>query len=146
MIISLLIISAKRKLREVDPVAWSRLQNEWRLSSDSLLSLKPFLIAVVISAVVLAAVWMWRNGKLLRLRSGSVQIFHDVVKGFGLTATDKWLLIRVAHQQDLPSPITLILSESTFEHHTQAYTSSVSSYQRTKIKPKMDRIRHLIFS
>ena len=74
-----------------------------------------------------------------------VQIFNDVVEGLGLTLADRWLLIRIAHQQALPSPLTLVLSESTFGYHFEQYAQAVGVKRAAKIQRRVDRIKRVIF-
>ena len=138
-------ILSKRQWRDVQPVSWDRLQQDWQLSAEELLPIKPFLIAVLVLAVFLGVMWIWKVGQIRRLRSTPVRIFNEVVHGLGLTLADRWLLIRVAHQQALPSPLTLVLSEATFGYHLEQYTQTVRAKRRAKIQSRVARIKRVLF-
>jgi len=144
-------ILSKRQLREVPPVSWSRLQQDWRFNADDLISIKPILVAALVLGIFLGVIWIWKAGRtrqVLRLgrpRSSPVHIFNEVVEGLGLTLADRMLLIRVAHQQALPSPLTLVLSEATFGHHLEQYTQAVGAKRRAKIQGRVARIKRVLF-
>lgn len=138
-------ILAVRDLTGAQPVSWSRLQQQWQLSSDGLLALTPVIVAMVACGVVLAVWWLWRSDVRRRLRAVPVQVFLDVVHGLGLSRAQQWLLIRAAQQQGLPSPLTLVLSEATFEHHTQAYTQSVRAGRRPQVVARLRRAHRVLF-
>jgi len=138
-------ILSKRQWRDVEPVSWDTLQQNWRLSAKDLFPIKPFLVAVLVLAVFLVVMWVWKSGQIRRLRSTPVRIFNEVVDGLGLTFADRWLLIRIAHQQALPSPLTLVLSEATFGHHLEQYTQTVGARRRAKIQSRVARIKRVLF-
>lgn len=138
-------ILGKRQWREVQPVSWDRLQQNWRLSAEDLISIKPFLIAALILAVCLGAIWMWKAGQVRRGRSMPVRVFNQVVQGLGLTRADRWLLIRIAHHLALPSPLTLVLSDTTFGHYLDQYTQTIDAKRRAKIQNRAARIRRVLF-
>jgi len=136
---------AKRDLAGVKPVSWERLQDQWDFSGEGLMSVVPFLGVMVLLVLVLFVVGAWRKGKFRHMNSTPVRIFYEIVRGIGLTKSDKRLLIHVAHHEGLPAPLTLLLSPSTFDHYAQKYARSVTPQRRGTLNRRFNRIRRVVF-
>lgn len=136
---------AVRDLDGPKPVSWTRLQEQWRLSSDGLLPILPLLIAGLVLVTVLLVV---RSGLLQRFWHGRyvpVKTFLDAAGGWRLASSDKWFVVRIARRLGLPGPLALLVSPETFDHHTRAYQGSVDRQTRNRLDARIARIRHAAF-
>ena len=75
---------------------------------------------------------------LLSLRAGGV--------GLNLTAADLWLLYRIARQQRLPTPLTLLMSPATLRHHAGRFTESFGAGRTERVTNHVERVAQRIFS
>lgn len=73
--------------------------------------------------------------------------FHRFARQLGLSWMDQWLLWRIAHQQHLPSPLTLILSPLTLRHHAAVFLSDleISRPRRSAIMLRVAAMRRAMF-
>jgi len=82
-----------------------------------------------IIAGLCARPWLQRwQQRLIPLRT-----FRQLADEFGISTRDQALLIQIAKQQSLPSPLTLILSGATLNHHVQRYIQTLSPSDLNKI-------------
>lgn len=88
---------------------------------------------------------------LIRLhRSGAWQrqtllLAYQVAQQIGLRLRDMWLLYRIARQQQLPSPLTLMFSADTLEHHARDFTRGHPPGRQKRIMRQVERIQRVIF-
>jgi len=138
---------AKRDLHGAPPVSWQHLQEQWSFSAKHLMPVTPILVVVVLLTTVMILIGCWRSGIFRRLRPTSLQIFRQVIHDLGLARGEVSLLIRIAHHQHLPSPLTLMLSAATLEHHAQAYAQSIAvgSHRRGQFDIQIGRIKEVVF-
>jgi len=141
------LLLAKRELHGVEPVSWERLRDQWSLSAKGLMPIAPVVIATAVVVAIFALVWYGRSRVRRRQRDAPRRIFRQVISGFGLTRAEVSLLIRIAHHQHLPTPLVLVLSPATFEHHAQAYERSGGFHLsgRATFDEGIDRIRQIVF-
>ena len=52
---------------------------------------------------------------------------------------------RIARQKALPTPLTLLLSSATFEHHLQRFIDTLTSFERERVKQTMTALKHGLF-
>ncbi len=139
------LMFAKRDLSGADPVSYERLRQQWQLTGKDLIPLWPLLIALAVALGVLLYLRVRRRGGLRGMRAKPITIFYSVLEKSGLNVADKKLLVRLAHQQELPGPLTLLLSQGTFNHHTAAYLESIDPDRRDKLNERINRVRRVVF-
>jgi len=142
-----IIVLAKRNLDGADPVSLRHLQEQWVFKGDELLPVAPLFFLAAIVATVLIAIWCWRSGVLRDLRPAPMQIFRQVIGDFGLARSEIRLLVRIARQQRLSTPLALVLSITTLDHYAQAYVQSMGArkYRQGRFDNQMGRIKKIIF-
>ncbi|GAB4108761.1 MAG: hypothetical protein Kow00105_16530 [Phycisphaeraceae bacterium] len=64
----------------------------------------------------------------------------------GLGLLDQWVLFRIARRQGLATPLTLLLSPGTFDHHVKACVDARSAWRRETLRRRAQRIRERLFS
>ncbi len=128
-----------------EPLTWELLQEQWRVSGSELLPVWPFAVAATALVALIGTIWLWRRLKQKTAQPAPLRVFRDLAEDLGLTLADQVLLIRIAHEQALPSPLTLILSPTTFEHHFSRYAQTLSSIQRPKATARAQRIARELF-
>lgn len=141
------LLLAKRDLQGAPPVSWHRLQEQWHFTAKGLMPVAPVLVVVAILTAVVILVGCWRSGLFRRLRPTSLIIFNQVIQDLGLDRPEISLLVRIAHQQHLPSPLTLVLSAATLDHHVRAYAQSIASGDRrhVQLENQIRRIKQVLF-
>ncbi|MEX0777105.1 MAG: hypothetical protein WD042_15480 [Phycisphaeraceae bacterium] len=104
---------------------------------------------LVICAVVLAVLlglgvrrwWGQQQGQAAPLRT-----FSHIAGDLGLTWVEQWLLWRIARQQQLPTPLTLLISPATLDHHAGRYVQSLASPRQVqRAEAKTQAIRRRLF-
>ena len=81
-----------------------------------------------------------RQQRLIPLRT-----FRQLADELGISTRDQALLIRIAKQQALPSPLTLILSGATLKHHVQRYGQTLSRSDLNEITRQVDALERDLF-
>lgn len=118
---------------------------QWINHSDPLMS--PIWAVVAMSVIVFVMLVLrmvkWRRSK--NRQDGPLLVFHQIAKQLDLDITTQWLLIRVAQQQNLPTPLTLLICDSTFSHHAKAYVKSMPSHRQQTILGQLSRVHQHLF-
>lgn len=119
---------------------------QWINNSDPLMS--PLWAVVAMSVIVLVMlvlkIMKWRRSH--DRQDGPLLVFHQIAKQLELDITTQWLLIRVAQQQNLPTPLTLLICDSTFTHHAKAYIKSLPDHRQKTTLDQLSRTRHHLFA
>ena len=126
-------------------VNWDTLQREWVFSGHRLMSIWSFFGAALLLGTVIAGLWAWRRYRAGSIKSTPMMIFHQLARGLGISATDEWLLIRISHHESLPTPLTLLLSPTTFEHHTHAYLNTLPDKRRSRVATQVTGLKRFLF-
>jgi hypothetical protein len=113
-------------------------------TSRELISPHWLLIAVgamllLLSALSIARWWKHRNEYARPLR-----VFMAAANMAGLGYADRWLLLLIARRRSLESPLTLILSPGTFDHHNKAYLDG-RRWRREAVRRRSQSIRESLF-
>jgi hypothetical protein len=119
---------------------------QWINEADPLMS--P-LWAVVVMSIIVFAMAVLRIIKWRRSRNridGPLLVFHQIAKQLELDITTQWLLIRVAQQQNLPTPLTLLICDSTFAHHAKAYVKSLPAQRQPTVLEQLSRTHQHLFA
>jgi len=72
-------------------------------------------------------------------------LFHQAAREYSVDLKTQWLLVRIAKQQGLPNPMTLLICDATMMHHVQAYLESLPSHQRPAVEKQIAKIREELF-
>lgn len=137
-------------LAQAEPVGAAPGKNRWSqisetFSSEELISPHWLLIAagavlLLLSTLSIARWWKHRNEHARPLR-----VFSTVARMAGLGYADRWLLFRAARHQSLESPLTLLLSPGTFDHHVKAYLDTRPGWRRQAVRSRAQSIRECLF-
>lgn len=94
---------------------------------------------------LMLAVWVQQWLQQRRLSSRPIRVFHGLASDLGISLADQWLLVRIAHQQDLPTPLTLLLSPQTLRHHACDYVRVLKPPTRARTLARVARLRRRLF-
>lgn len=94
---------------------------------------------LLLSGLSMARWWKHRNEHARPLR-----VFATAARMAGLSYADQWLLLLAARNQSLESPLTLLLSPGTFDHHFKAYVST-RRWRREAVHRRSQSIRESLF-
>jgi len=98
--------------------------------------------ALICIMIVLYTIKKWRRR---REQSQPINVFKRVAKRVGLHPADQHLLMRIARHQNLPSPLTLLLSATTLRHHAHYFAEAQPPRQRPQIMGRIAVIRRDLF-
>ena len=114
-------------------------------SSDGLIPIHWLLIAVggiivLLCGLSIANWWKHRDEHFHPLL-----VFSATAGQVGLGYRYQWALLRIAHRQSLGSPLTLMLSPGTFDHHAKAYLETCLAFRRESVRRQLNQIRAHLF-
>ncbi len=81
-----------------------------------------------------------------RLRAKPLATFQRVAGDIGLSLRDRWLLLKIARHEALPSPLTLLLSRATLHHHARQYAQGLVVSRRLKVMRRVAALRQMLYS
>ena len=113
--------------------------NSGELISPHWLMIAVGAMLLLLSALSIARWWKHRNEHARPLR-----VFLTASSMAGLGYADRWLLLLIARRQSLESPLTLMLSPGTFDHHAKAYLSR-RRWRREAVRRRSQSIRESLF-
>ena len=100
-----------------------------------------FAALVVLLVLALTGMWLWERYKKTREQSTPFRVFRRIARELGLGLSDQLFLARIAHQQRLPSPLTLIFSHATLDHPARLYAAGLVEFRRAGVLDRVARIR-----
>ncbi|MCE9592096.1 MAG: hypothetical protein K8S99_16440 [Planctomycetes bacterium] len=103
------------------------------------------IFVAILVLIVLMAYVLYRWQRERRQRSTPMLTFHYAAEQMGLEMRDELLLARIARVQELPSPLTLMLSRGTLRHHTARYLKTLSPGQAARINRRIEGVERLLF-
>ncbi len=115
------------------------------LSSDGLIPTHWILIAAGGLIVLLSGLSVARWWKHRHEHSHPLLVFSTTASLVGLRYRDQWTLVLLAYNQSLASPLTLMLSQDTFDHHAKAYLESRRNWRRETVRRQLNEIRTTLF-
>ena len=83
--------------------------------------------------------------RALARRMQPLWIYRRIAIDLGLSGAQQWRLYRVARQQHLTSPLTLLLSPATFTHHTTAYIAQLTTKKLPTRSTELHTLRDRLF-
>ncbi len=122
---------------------WREASKHW--GSDAVTPVHWIVIAAGILLTFLGLLLVVRWWHRRHLRSHPWGVFHHVAGAVGLSWSDRWLLMRIARQQKLPTPLTLVLSGRTLRMHGRAFAAVQPPWRRAVIMQRVASIRRDLF-
>lgn len=113
--------------------------NSRELISPHWLMIAAGAMLLLLSAMSIARWWKHRNEHARPLR-----VFMVASSMAGLGYADRWMLLLAARHESLESPLTLLLSPGTFDHHIKAYLNS-RRWRREAVRRRAQSIRESLF-
>lgn len=113
--------------------------------SGSMIPLEWIAIAAGLIIVAITAISLYRWHRTRHLRSNPPMVFHRVAREAGLSWSQQVLLWRIARQQSLPTPLTLMLSPATLDHHARLYVAHHSPRGGSAVLDRVAKIHRKLF-
>ncbi len=101
--------------------------------------------ALLLAGLLTAAIILHRR-QAGNADAGLTRNFTDLTDGLALSYFDRRLLARIARQQKLPTPLTLLLSPRTMRHHAAAYWRPLSGRTQLRVARRIARLRRHLLS
>jgi hypothetical protein len=145
-----LLLTFMTTLAQADPAAPAVVKPDLaevskHVSSDGLIPIHWLLIAaggiIVLLCGLSIANWWKHRGE----HSHPLLVFSTTAQLVGLSYRNQWTLLRLAHQQSLTSPLTLMLSPDTFDHHAKTYLDSRPGWRQEPVRRQLSTIRATLF-
>lgn len=95
--------------------------------------------------IVMLSLWLLKRVRRTEPDAPPISIFDKAAADLGLTIMDRWLLIRIAKQQKLLTPLTLLASAQTLGHHANAFIRSQPRWRRDSVAQRVNRIGAKLF-
>lgn len=99
------------------------------------------VILLLLSGLSIANWWKHRGD-----HAHPLLVFSNTAQAIGLSYRQQWTLFWLARHQSLASPLTLILSPATFDHHAKIYLESRLNWRREPVRRQLQSIRDTLFS
>jgi hypothetical protein len=108
---------------------------------------KFWLLGLMVGSVVLLLGFMWWRNKVKSEQQADSHAgeFRRLATVLNLSKPDRTLLVRIARTNQLPTPITLLLSPGTLIHCAQAHARSLSAVKSAVVKQQIKRIGDAAF-
>lgn len=104
-----------------------------------------FFVGVIGLCILMLAIWGWRRSRQSHLRSAPMAVFHRMANHLNLDLQQQWLLVRIARQQALPTPLTLMLSDATLAHHAGEYARQAPPRKQRDLSARVAAISRTLF-
>jgi hypothetical protein len=134
-------------LAQIRTDRWPEVARIWR-SGSKIPYLSAGEVVLALGGLVLAlavGLWLAERRRLRRERSHPLALFQRLAVEMDLGWSDRWLLIRMARRQGLPSPLTLLLSPATFEYHARAYAQAQRGARAQRRRGRAARLKMKLF-
>lgn len=135
-------IAASSEFPEGHPL--SKVGEHWGSGGQVQFEYLLIAIGVVLVALSLVSLHRWWNTR--DERPAPTLAFLEVCAAVGLSWGDRLFLWRIARQQRLPSPLTLMLCPITLHHHGKAYAEAVGLANRAARLRRVASLRRRLFA
>lgn len=115
-------------------------------SSSQMIPIEWILLAAGIVLVGISVLSLVRWWKTRHERSNPTLVFIQIGLRMGLGVADMWLLYRIARQQKLPTPLTLMLSPATLDHHTDRFVARYPPGRAEWVRVRVQGIEQRLFA
>ena len=123
-------------LREVSR-SWSETQSLFPTS---------WLLISLGAAMAIIAVAVWLKKRRQRIEHPSAaDVWRNFAERLELGFWDRRLLERISRQQRLPSPLTLLVCPTTFDHHAAAFAEELREGRREDVARRLHPLRQRLF-
>ena len=105
------------------------------------------LLLFFLAGVALLLLWVWlrQRAKAQTTLSSPNSLFRVLTRKLRVGFYDRLLLRRVARQQALPSPLTLLFSAQAIRHHARQFAASMHRYRAAALMHRIARLRRRLF-
>ena len=119
---------------------------QWITDAEPLMSVPWAVVAIsfILLIVLTVKLVQWRKAK--NRQDGPLLVFNQVARKLGLDISSQWVLIRMAQQQNLPTPLTLLICDSTFSYHAKSYVKSFPPNRQKSILNQLKTVHHHLFA
>lgn len=112
---------------------------------DAAAPLQWMLVALGVLLILLAVLLVVRWWRQRHQHSHPWLVFHRIAGVAELSLRDRLLLMRVARQQGLPTPLTLLLSGRTLRVHGRGFVKAQAPWRRAALMQRIASIRRHVF-
>lgn len=136
---------AQTSLAQIPNDRVDSVREAFRNSGDFTQAFRWVIVTITLITLMLVGIWLQRFIQQRRLMSRPIRIFHTLANELKVPLADQWLLVRIANQQSLPTPLTLLLSPETLRHHANHYAQALPPAQRDLTMARVEKLRQKVF-
>ena len=126
------------------PLSLEEISRSWA-QSQSLFPTSWLLVSLG-GAMAIVALAVWLKKRRQRIASPTAaDLWRSFAERSGLGLSDRRLLERVSRQQRLPSPLTMLVCPTTFDHHAEQYAEQRGDARREDLRRRLRVLRHRLF-
>ena len=98
-------------------------------------------LLLLLSGLSIMRWWKHRNE-----HARPLMVFTTTARMAGLSYADQLALFLIARHRSLASPLSLMLSPGTFDHHVKAYLDARPGWRREAVRRRTQSIRESLFA
>lgn len=103
------------------------------------------VILAGVAIIVSLSIWLMKRVRRTAPDAPPMSVFDEAAANLGLSITERWLLVRIAKQQKLPTPLTLLASSQTLAHHANAFIKSQPRWRKDSVTQRVNGIFTKLF-
>lgn len=124
---------------------FQEIQAAWRFDGSALIETGTVLAVVGLLIALALSLWLWQRVRVRSVRDAPNLLFRRAAGEIGLSAVDQRLLERIARHQGLSSPLTLLMSPNTLDHHASHYVRTLPMGEARAVQQGVARVREVVF-
>ncbi|MCC7147025.1 MAG: hypothetical protein IT443_11320 [Phycisphaeraceae bacterium] len=142
--IPLVLLSQSQRITIPRSERWQQIWQDRPLTTTVF---DPTWVILGIGAIglILLLVQLVRLFRIRHLHPLPIWTFIRLATSWGIRFADQWLLIRLATRERLPSPLTLVISPTTFRHHALHACQTEPQNQRNRFLLRIQLAQQRIF-
>ncbi len=106
------------------------------------------LLVILLGTIVIVTLTLWLVRRVRRKEPDAppLSVFDKAAAELGLTIMDRWLMVRIAKQQKLRTPLTLLASSQTLAQHANDFIRAQPRWRRASVAQRVNRIAEKLFA
>lgn len=112
----------------------------WGGRRDSVWLLLPFVLTLL---ALLGWLFIRKRRDVTR-DEHPLALFSSLAGQLGIGLRDRWLLMRIARRQSLPTPLALLMCPRTLHQNARAFAGRLSTGRRRRVLRSVSRIRRAL--
>lgn len=114
-------------------------------NTNEMFPVRNLVIILIIFFTIMIGLWIRQWYKNRPTDPTPSHLFRKMARELRLGLLDQWLLLRICREQQLPSPLTLLLSRTTLLHYARQYSQHLTPLRAPMAMARAQRIVDMLF-